>query len=66
MAVNQNEIEQCEREIREIAQEIARLESELMSPDCNLEGIKKREAELKAKQSKLQKELVSRKTSHNM
>jgi septal ring factor EnvC (AmiA/AmiB activator) len=66
IAANQIEIAQCEREIRENAEEIAQLESELMSPDCNLEGIKEREVQLKAKQSKLQKELVSLKASHNM
>jgi septal ring factor EnvC (AmiA/AmiB activator) len=66
MATNQSEIERCEREIRENAEEIVQLESELMSPDCNLEGIKERDAQLKDKQSKLQRELIALKTSHNM
>ena len=57
MAANPNEIERCEREIRENAQEIAQFESEMMSPDCNLEGIKEREAQLMAKQEKLLDEL---------
>lgn len=66
MADNQSEIKRCEREIGENAQEIAQFESELMSPDCNLEGIKEREAQLKDKQAKLQRELIVLKTSHNM
>ena len=66
MVIKQREIERCEREIRENAHEIAQLESELMSPDCNLEGIKVREAQLKDKQSKLRRELIALKTSHNM
>lgn len=65
MAPKQSEIERCEREIKENAQEIAQFESELMSPDCNREGIKEREAQLQAKQSKLQRELIALKTSHN-
>lgn len=65
MAPKQSEIVRCEREIRENAQEIAQFESEMMSPDCNLEGIKEREAQLQAKQSKLQKELIALKTIHN-
>lgn len=59
MPGNQSEIERCERAIMENAQEIAEFESELMSPDCNFEGIKVREVQLKAKQSKLQRELIA-------
>ncbi len=57
MTTNQSKIEQCENELRTIAREIAQFESELMSPDCNLEGIKERENQLMAKQEKLQQQL---------
>ena len=59
MGSNQVKIEQCQRQIRDIAQEIAQFESELMSPDCNIEGIKEREAQLLAKQSKLTQKLIA-------
>ena len=59
MTPNQFRIEQCERELRENAREIAQLESELMSPDCNQEGMEEREAQLKADRSRLQRELIA-------
>lgn len=59
MAANETKIEQCEREISENAREIAQFESELMSPDCNSEGIEEREAQLLAKRAKLQRELIA-------
>lgn len=58
MTSNQSKIEKCENDLRNLAEEILQFESELMSPDCNLEGIKKRETQLLAKQSRLQQELM--------
>ena len=65
MTTNQSKIKQYENELRDIAQVIAQFESELMSPDCNLEGIKEREAQVLAKQSKLQQSLRELKSSTN-
>lgn len=59
MQVNGIKIEQCEREISENAREIEQLESELMSPDCNQEGIEERVARLKADCATLQRELIA-------
>ena len=39
--------------------EIAQLESELMSPDCNQEGIEERMAQLKAECATLQRGLIA-------
>ncbi len=55
---NQSKIEQCENELRTIAEEIAQFESELMSPDCNLQGIKERETDLLVKRFRLLQELM--------
>ena len=65
METNQAEIEQCEGELRDIAQQIAQFESELMSPDCNLEGIREREAQLLERQSKLRQRLIDLKSPAN-
>ena len=62
---NQSKFRQCENELRDIAEEIAQFECELMSPDCNLEGIKEREAQLLAKQSKLQEKLTQLRSSRS-
>ena len=59
MPVNRTKIEQCEREISENTRQIAQLESELMSPDCNQEGIDERVAQLKSKRSMLQRQLIA-------
>ncbi len=48
---------EIEEEIRKIDREITQIESELMSPDCNLEGIREREVELRAKNTVLRREL---------
>lgn len=57
--MNQSKIELCEKEITKNAKEISQLENELMSPECNVEGLKSREAELFANQANLQRELIS-------
>jgi chromosome segregation ATPase len=59
---DQLKIKHCEKKLRDIAQEITQFESELMSPDCNLEDIKEREAQLMAKQAMLQEELIQLKS----
>ena len=59
MPVNRTKIEQCEREISENTRQIAQLESELMSPDCNQEGIEERVAQLKVDCATLQRELIA-------
>lgn len=62
MESDQLKIRHCEKQLRDIAQEITQFESELMSPDCNLEDIKEREAQLMAKQAMLQEELIQLKS----
>ena len=59
MKTDKTKIEHCEREISENALEIAKLESELMSPDCNQEGIEERVAQLKAARATLQLGLMA-------
>ena len=59
MPVNRTKIEQFEREISENTREIEQLQSELMSPNCNSEGIEERVAQLKSKRSMLQRQLIA-------
>ena len=59
MTTTRAKIEQCERQISENVREIAQLESELMSPDCNQEGIEERMAQLKAERATLQRGLIA-------
>ena len=64
MPVNRTKIEQFEREISENTRKIAQLESELMSPDCNQEGIDERVAQLKSKRSMLQRQLIAHQSTN--
>ena len=59
MTINETEIRRLEGEISGNKKEIALFESELMSPDSNREGIRKRELELRSKNTKLQRELAT-------
>ena len=54
MTTDQSKIKQYENELRDIAEKSAQFQSKLTSPDCNLEGIKDRENQVLAKQSRLQ------------
>ena len=58
MVINEAEIQRLEDEIGGNEKEIARFESELMSPDSNSEGIQERESELLTKNVRLRRELA--------
>ena len=58
MVGNQAEIQRLENEINRNVMEIAKFESELMSPDSNSEGIEERKSELLAKTVRLRRELA--------
>ena len=58
MVGNQAEIQRLENEINRNVMEIAKFESELMSPDSNSEGIEERKSELLATNVRLRRELA--------
>jgi len=62
MVINEAEIQRLEDEIGGNEKEIARFESELLSPDSNSEGIQERESELLTKNVRLRRELAMLKT----